>query len=144
MMDSQIKQSTEIENTDGDPQTYAVIGAAMELHSCLGPGFLEAVYREALAIELAVRKIPFQREVILPITYRGQMLSCGYRADFICYDEVIVEMKAIERLTKIEYAQVINYLKATGYRRDLLLNFGEMSLCHHRFVNKFNVRRIGV
>ena len=121
-----------------DPQTFAVIGAAMEVHRQLGHGFLEAVYQEALAIELTAREIPFQREVILPVRYKGQLLQCGYRADFICYGELIIELKAINQLTGVDDAQVINELKATGFNRSLLLNFGSTSLEYKRLV--FNLR----
>ena len=118
-----------------DPRTYAIIGAAMEVHRELGPGFLEAVYQEALAIELSLRGIPFQREVELPIAYKGKTLQTAYRADFICYDEVVIELKSIKQLGVIEEAQLLNYLKATGYQVGLLINFGAASLETRRFVN---------
>lgn len=117
-----------------DPQTYAIIGAAMEVHRQLGSGFLENVYHEALRIELDERHIPHSREVDLLILYKGQPLSCGYRADFICYGEVLVELKAIKQLSSVERAQVINYLKATGLQRALLFNFGASSLEYERLV----------
>jgi len=117
-----------------DPQTYAIIGAAMEVHRRLGLGFLEAVYHEALAIEFTERNVPYVREVDLRIEYRGQTLACGYRADFICFGAIIVELKPMRALTVIEHAQVLNYLKATGLRRGLLINFGTGSLEHKRFV----------
>jgi GxxExxY protein len=121
-----------------DPQTYAVIGAAMEVHRELGHGFLEAVYQEALAIELAVKKIPFQREVALVVNYKGQKLACNYRADFVCYENLLVELKAISQLTGADEAQVINEMKATGMQRALLFNFGAPSLEYKRRV--FNLR----
>ncbi|MCP4698511.1 MAG: GxxExxY protein [Gammaproteobacteria bacterium] len=117
-----------------DQQTYAIIGAAMEVHKTLGHGFLEAVYQEAMMFELEEQQIPFQREVVLPIHYKKRRLSTSYRADFICYGEVIVELKAISAIGNVEKAQVLNYLKATGYKRALLLNFGAPSLEYQRLV----------
>jgi len=117
-----------------DPQTRAIIGAAMEVHRQLGPGFLEAVCQEALAIEFADRGIPFQREQELPINYKGRRLSCKYRADFVCYGDIIVELKALPLLTGFEEAQVIHYLKATKLKRGLLFNFGRPSLEFKRLV----------
>jgi GxxExxY protein len=117
-----------------DQQSYAIIGAAMEVHRQLGHGFLEPVYQEAFALELTERGIPFQREVILPIAYKGQKLTCSYKADFVCYDSLLVELKALGKLFGIEEAQVINYLKATGFSRSLLLNFGAPSLEYKRLV----------
>jgi GxxExxY protein len=117
-----------------DWQTHAVIGAAMEVHRQLGAGFLEAVYQEALTLELAQRDIPFRREVEVPVYYKGQRLACAYRADFLCYGQVIVELKALQVLGKNEEAQIINYLKATDLERGLLLNFGAPSLEFKRFV----------
>jgi len=119
---------------DRDPQTYAIIGAAMEIHRQLGHGFLEAVYQDAAVIEFPLHSIPFQKEVSLPIKYKDVLLSTYYRADFICFSEIIVEFKALARLTNIEEAQVLNYLKATGFRRGLLLNFGTTSLQCKRLV----------
>ena len=120
--------------TERDPETYAIIGAAMAVHRQLGHGFLEAVYQEALAIELNKQNVPFEREIALPITYAGVTLQTHYRADFICFDSIIVELKALGRLTNNEKSQVINYLKATNLHKGLLLNFGTASLEHQRIV----------
>lgn len=117
-----------------DPQTREIIGAAMEVHRILGHGFLEAVYQEALAEELLRRGIPFEREVELPIFYKEKRLGVSYRADFVCYGQVVVELKAISTLTSGDEAQILNYLKASGYRRGLLLNFGSSSLQYRRRV----------
>jgi len=122
-------------NTDSrDPQTHAIIGAAMEAHRQLGPGFLEAVYQEALALEFAARGIPFAAQVELPVYYKGQKLTCFYKADLVCYDSVIVELKALKALTGVDEAQLLNYLKATRLERGLLLNFGRPSLEFKRLI----------
>ena len=121
-----------------DPQTYAIIGAAMEVHRVLGCGFLEAVYQEALAMELSLRGIPFKREVIIPVMYKDSMLSVGYRADFICFNRVLVELKAISKLGSVEDAQIVNYLKASHLPVSLLLNFGGRSLESKRMVGEAN------
>lgn len=120
-----------------DPQTYAIIGAAMEAHNQLGCGFLEAVYQEALEIELKLQGIQVAREVALPVSSKGNPLNCSYRADFICYGEIVVELKALSRLTTVETAQVLNYLKATGLQRGLVMNFGAARLQHERLVNNW-------
>jgi GxxExxY protein len=117
-----------------DPQTYAIIGAAMEVHRELGRGFLEACYHEALCLELTDRGVPFQPEVDLVVSYKGRELKCAYRADFICFENVIVEIKALAQISGVERAQLINYLKATGKRVGLILNFGADSLQFERVV----------
>lgn len=122
----------------GDPRTYAILGAAMEVHRTLGPGFLEAVYQEALAVEFETRGIPFRREVELPVSYKGRTLKTTYRADFICFETVVLELKSIAKLSAIEEAQVLNYLKATGYEVGLLVNFAETRLTFKRFANSLS------
>jgi GxxExxY protein len=117
-----------------DQQSHAIIGAAMEVHRELGFGFLEAVYQCALALEFEEREIPFQAEVALPVRYKGKLLACDYRTDFICYEDFLVEMKAIAEFTRADDAQLINELKATGLQRGLLLNFGAPSLQFKRLV----------
>ncbi len=117
-----------------DPQTYAIIGAALEVHRVLGCGFLEAVCQEVLEREFLHRGIAFRREVELPIKYKGDQLAVTYKADFVCYDEVIVELKALDQIGGREKAQVINYLKASGHFRGLLLNFGAIRLECERLV----------
>jgi GxxExxY protein len=117
-----------------DPETFAIIGAAMEVHRELGRGFLELAYQTALALEFQGRTIPFKAEVALPIRYKGKLLPCGYRADFVCFENIIVETKAISKLAGADEAQLNNELKATGLHRGLLLNFGAPSLEHKRLV----------
>lgn len=117
-----------------DPQTCAIIGAAMEVHRQLGHGFSEKVYQEALAVESAQRQLPYERELVLVVKYKGIELTSYYKPDFIFFGEVIVEIKAISKLTSADEGQVINYLKATGLRRGLVLNFGTPSLEFKRVV----------
>lgn len=117
-----------------DPQSHAIIGAAMEVHRELGFGFLELVYQTALALEFQERGLPFKAEVALPVRYKGKLLTCGYRADFVCFENFLVETKAISKLTSADDAQLLNELKATGYERGLLLNFGSRSLEFKRVV----------
>jgi GxxExxY protein len=117
-----------------DPQTHEIIGACMEIHRQLGHGFLEPVYQEAAVIEFASRNIPSEREVILPVQYKNRVLPVHYRADFVCFSEIIVEFKALSRLSSVEESQLLNYLKATGLKRGLLFNFGTSSLQYKRLV----------
>jgi GxxExxY protein len=117
-----------------DPETYAIIGAAMEVHSVLRHGFLEAVYQEAMAVELAARGVPFGREVPIPVRYKGVLLGTPYRADFVRFGRVIVELKALATIGGVEEAQVIHNLKATGFEKALLLNFGGPRLQYNRLI----------
>ena len=118
-----------------DPETYAVIGAAMAVHRELGASFLEAVYHEAMVMEMSDRNIPFLHEVDLPIFYKNQPMKKVYRTDFVCFDNIIVELKALTEVGGREKAQVINYLRASNYDRGLLINFGSNSLNYVRLFN---------
>lgn len=113
---------------------YDIVGACMEVHNNLGSGFLEAVYQEALEEEFKFRKIPFEREKQIKISYKGKELKKYYIADFVCYDSIIVELKALSGLTTDHEAQVLNYLKATNKKVGLLVNFGTKSLQRKRLV----------
>ncbi len=122
-------------------EVYKIIGAAMEVSNELGCGFLEAVYEEALMLEFAVNKIPFTAQKEIKIKYKGQILEKRYYADFLCFDSIIVEIKAIKRLTEIEEAQILNYLKASGMPLGILINFGSTKLEWKRFANTTENRR---
>ena len=110
-----------------DRLAYAVIGAAMEVHKALGPGFLESVYEEALCLELQARGIPFVRQAKVSIVYKGRLIGEG-RIDLLVGDALIVELKAVEALAPIHSTQVLSYLKATGLHLGLLINFNMSSL----------------
>ena len=105
-------------------ESYNVVGAAFHVYNNLGHGFLEAVYQEALEIAFQRRNIPYEREKELNIIYDGVQLKQTYKADFVCYGKIIVELKAVSKLDDAHRSQVYNYLHATGYRLGLLLNFG--------------------
>jgi len=122
------------DKTDSDPQTHAIIGACMEVHRILGAGFSETVYQEASAKEFALRGVPFVREPRLEIAYKGERLDSVFRADFLCFNDIIVEFKALARLGESELAQVLNELKASRKRRGLLINFGARRLEFKRVV----------
>ena len=115
-------------------ECFQIVGACFEVHKNLGCGFLEPVYQEALAVEMAEMNIPFVREKNLRISYKKKQLEKFYVADFICYDSVILELKALSAITSQHEAQVINYLKATGINLGLLINFGEPSLKYKRLL----------
>lgn len=113
--------------------SYAIIGAAMEVHRALGPGFLEAVYQAALAHELKLRGIKFEQFVKLPMTYKGVELGV-YEADFVIEGKIILEIKAVQALHPQHSAQAVHYLAATGLQLAILINFGESSLKYKRLV----------
>ena len=115
-------------------ETYQIIGAMMEVHKTLGCGFLEAVYQEALAIEFEKQKIPFVKEKKLILFYKGIQIEKFYIADFVCFDKIIVELKALSALTSTHDYIMINYLKATKLKVGLLANFGERSLKYKRLI----------
>jgi len=118
-----------------DRQTYLIIGCAMEVHRQLGSRFLEPVYQAALEREFDAKNVPFVREVELKVLYKGRPLDVKYRVDFVCFfGEVLVELKATDRLSDRDDSQVINYLAASQISRGLLLNFGAASLQFRRFV----------
>src|SRR5512147_1810783 len=110
-----------------DPLPEKIIGAAIEVHRILGPGLLESIYEEALCVEMEIRGIPFQRQVEVLILFKGRLIK-GQRIDLIVSDEIIVELKAMASVHPIAMAQVLSYLKATGFKRALLINFGASRL----------------
>jgi GxxExxY protein len=114
--------------------THAIIGAAIEVHRALGPGLLESAYEECLAHELALHAIPFERQKPLPVVYKGAKLECGYRVDLLVDGRVVVELKAVEALAPIHDAIVLTYLRLSGCKIGLLINF-------HCAVLKDGIRR---
>ena len=120
-----------------DEKTYKIIGCAMEVHKELGCGFLEPVYQEALEREFKIQGIAYKHQPVVEIKYKGEPLEKKYQPDFVCYQEVVVEIKAMSSLTGLEEAQLINYLKATGLKVGLLMNFGAKSLEYKRLVYNF-------
>lgn len=117
-----------------DPRTYRINGAAMEVYNILRRGLLENIYCEALAIEFELRQIPFVSQVPCQIRYKDRPLTGFHRIDFLCFGEVVVEVKAISALTPAEEAQILNYLALSDKRVGILLNFGARSLEYRRYV----------
>ena len=113
-------------------ETYQIICAAMEVHNTIGCGFTEPLYQEAFEQELQLREIPFQREKSFHVTYKGKELKKDFRPNFVCFDKIIVELKAVDDFADEHFAQVYNYLKATGMQVGLLINFGKKSLDYKR------------
>lgn len=109
-------------------EAYAIVGAAMEVQNELGCGFAELVYHEALNIELGLRNIPYKTEKLITIAYKGHVLERTYKADLLCFDKIIVELKAVEKLKAEHTSQLLNYLKATNMPLGVLINFGEKPL----------------
>jgi GxxExxY protein len=116
-------------------ESYKIIGAFFEVHKCLGAGFLESVYQEALAKEFESRNIRFKEQWGIDVFYKGIKLEKHFFADFICFNDIIIEIKAIDNLAPIHEAQLINYLKATKKQLGFLVNFGESSLVFKRLIN---------
>ena len=121
--------------TERDPRTYSIIGAAMEVHRQLSCGFLESVYQEAFALELRDREIPFIRELNFPVTYNGRRLNAHYRPDFICFEEVVVELKALSKISSVDESQLLNYLKSdrSSYRANTEFRHAELTTTPLRF-----------
>lgn len=114
-------------------ESYQIIGAAMKVHSVLGPGFTEKVYQDAIEIEFRERNIPSEREKELHASYKGIQLDGKFIPDYICYDKIIVELKAVKELEDLHRSQAINYAKVAGLKLALLINFGESSLVYERY-----------
>lgn len=117
-----------------DPRTFAIIGAAYEVHRILGAGYLELFYKDALALEFADRGVPFRAEVPCPVEYKGRPLRGEHRIDFVCFEQIVLEIKARSMTGPADHAQVINYLASSKLRCGLLLNFGAAKLEHRRFI----------
>ncbi len=115
-------------------EAYQIIGAAMAVHNELGSGMREIVYGDALEIEFKLRGIPFQREQTFNVVYKGVELQHKFKCDFICFKNIIVELKAEKGLTDIDRSQIINYLKITKYPLGILINFGESALMYERYI----------
>jgi GxxExxY protein len=118
---------SKVGTADSDPLTEAIIGAAIEVHRTFGPGLLETIYEEALFIELQLRNIPVERQVDVNVFYKGHVIK-GQRLDMLVDSQVVVEIKSVANLPDVATAQVLSYLKATGLKRGLLLNFGRAYL----------------
>ena len=116
-------------------ESYSIIGACMEVHKKLGSGFLESVYAEALELEFKKVNIPYEREKKLPVLYDNQPMKKYFKADFVCYNSIILELKATKFLIEADHRQTINNVKATQFKLGLLINFGSSSLTYKRIVN---------
>lgn len=116
-------------------ESYAIIGKCMEVHKKLGSGFLESVYAEALESEFKRADIPYEREKKIPVFYDNQPLKKYFKADFVCYNAIIIELKVSKYLVDADRQQTLNNVKATKFKLGLLINFGTMSLTYKRIVN---------
>lgn len=115
-------------------ESYEIVGAIIAVQKELGCGYLERVYQDALEYEFKMRKIPYEREKTIQVVYKGEPLGEPYRADFVCYGKVIIELKSVSEILDVHRAQIINYLKATKMKLGFLVNFGEESLNIERIV----------
>ena len=116
-------------------EVYNIVGSCMEVYNELGPGFNEVVYQKCLEYEMTARKIAYEAQKHIDVLYKGESIGKYYTPDFLCYGCIILEIKAEDKLIKVHRAQVLNYLKATGYRVGLLVNFGhEKNLQYERFI----------
>jgi GxxExxY protein len=127
ILTTESQRHREIEN-EKDPRTSPIIGAAIEVHRQLGPGLLESAYEQCLCHELHLRGLPFKCQVDLPVSYKGLQLDCGYKIDLIVGDEVILELKSVERILPVHEAQLLTYLKLSGKKVGLLINFNSSLL----------------
>lgn len=130
-------RGTEDTEESSKRQSSDILGAAIEVHRRPGPGLLESAYEACLCREMRFRSIPFERQVVLPLEYRGMKVDCGYRLDIVAYESVIVEVKAVCKILPIHRAQVLTYLKTTGLRLGLLINFNVevLRVGIHRLIN---------
>jgi len=122
-MKSELNFKTRSEILDVNKTTESIIGAAIEVHRHLGPGLLESAYEECLCEELSIRKIPFKRQIALPVSYKSKKLDIGYRVDLLVKDEVVVELKTVESILPIHEAQTLTYMRLGGWQVGLILNF---------------------
>ena len=128
-------------NNTYDQELYAIIGAAMEVQNELGEGFLELVYHDALNMELRLRDIPYETEKQIAIHYKGQPLDRIYKADLVCYDKIVVELKSVEKLKAEHTAQLLNYLAATNKPMGILINFGAKPMTYKVVPNYVQKKR---
>ena len=127
LLTTESQRHREIEN-EKDPRTAAIIGAAIEVHRQLGPGLLESAYEQCLCHELHLRGLLFRCQVDLPVSYKGLQLDCGYKIDVLVNDEVIIELKSVEKILPVHEAQLLTYLKLSGKKVGLLINFNSSLL----------------
>lgn len=136
MMDEITKNVFNEEEYPYSAETEKIIGICMKIHNTLGCGFLESIYQEVLEIEFKINNVDFDKEKELFINYNGYQLKKTFKSDFVCFNKIIIELKAVDNLSKEHYSQVLNYLKAANFKIGLLINFGSSSLQFKRVINK--------